>query len=70
LQHAHHYPDGITEQVEKLNNRVLKEVVPMLYSDAKSYMKYRQDQSTLVVPLAKPLPVDRVFKQLEYRHYL
>lgn len=70
MQHAEHHPTNITQQVERLNELVLKQVVPMLYSEAKSYMRYRQDQSTLVVPLNKPLPADRIYKQLEHRHYI
>ena len=51
LQYAEHYPDKITEQVERLNKLVLDYAVPTVYNETVGYLKYCQDQSTLVVPL-------------------
>jgi hypothetical protein len=69
LQYAEHYPDKITEQIERLNNLVLDYAVPTVYNEAIGYVKYRLDQSTLVVPLAIPQHHDRNYKQLELKNW-
>ena len=70
LQYAGHTSESITKQVQVLNRMVLDYVVPTLYNEALGYMKYREDQSTLVKPLARPLPADRVYKQLELKAWV
>jgi len=65
LQHARHLPEDITGQVESLNKLVLDFAVPSVYNEAIGYMKYTQDQSSLVVPLEHPKNIDREFKQLQ-----
>jgi hypothetical protein len=68
LQYAEHRHDtSVTKQVEDLNKIVLDYVVPMLYGEAMGYMKYLEDQSTLVRPLALPNLIDRDYKQLEMK---
>jgi len=68
LQYAEHRGDiSITSQVETLNKIVLDYVVPTLYNEAIGYMKYLEDQSTLVRPFAMPTTVDRDYKQLELK---
>jgi hypothetical protein len=67
LQYAEHYPDNVTEQVERLNQLVWDYAVPATFNEAVGYLKYREDQSTLVVPLELPLNHDREFKQLELK---
>lgn len=69
MQYAEHYPDRITEQVEQLNKIVLDYCVPSVYSEAVGYLKYCQDQSSLVMPFDRPQPVDRQYKQLEIKPY-
>ena len=69
MQYAEHYPDKITEQIERLNKLVLDYAVPTVYNEAVGYVKYRIDQSTLVVPLAIPLHHDRNYKQLELKNW-
>lgn len=69
-QYAEHVPTNITEQVERLNKRVLDFAVPTVYSEAVSYVKYLNDQSTLVVPLELPKLNDRNFKQLELKRFM
>lgn len=66
-QYAEHYEKRITEQVIKLNNLVLEYAIHDTYSAAKAYMKYCEDQSTLVVPLNLPTANDRQYKQLELK---
>jgi hypothetical protein len=55
LQHAANQPMNISGQVEELNNIVLDYCVSHVHSEAKGYMKYLYDASTLVVPLATPI---------------
>ena len=67
LQHAQHLPDGITQQVERLNKLVLDYVIPNLYNESIAYEKYLRDQSTLAMPLPLPLQPNRDYKQLEIK---
>lgn len=67
LQYAQHYAKDVTGQVERLNELVLSQCVPMIYNETVGYMKYLQDQSTLVVPLDVPMHHDRNYKQLELK---
>jgi hypothetical protein len=70
LQYAEHYEKDITGQVERLNQLVLDYAVPTVYAEAIGYMKYCQDQSTLVVPLELPQQTDRQYKQLELKPWV
>lgn len=70
LQYAEHNMDKITEEVSRLNKLVLNYCVPNVYSAAKSYRKYLEDQSTLVTPLERPRNHDRDYKQLELKHLM
>ena len=69
LQYAKHSPHRITEQVEELNSLVLDYCVPFVYNEAVSYVKYLQDQSTLVVPLERETRPDREYKQLQLKPF-
>ena len=69
LQYAEHRTDKITEQVERLNKLVLDYAVPTVYNETVGYLKYCQDQSTLVVPLELPRHHDRQYKQLELKKW-
>lgn len=70
LQYAGHTNESITKQVQDLNRMVLDYVVPTLYNEAIGYLKYREDQSTLVKPIARPVPTDRVYKQLQLKPWV
>jgi hypothetical protein len=65
LQHARHLPTDITGQVSDLNQLVLDFAIPSVFNEAVGYMKYTQDQSSLIVPLELPKNIDRQFKQLQ-----
>ena len=67
LQYAEHLPDNITLQVERLNKLVWDYVVPTVYNEAVGYVKYMQDQSSLVMPMDLPVHHDREYKQLELK---
>jgi len=67
LQFAEHLQENITQQVERLNKIVWDYVVPTVYNEAVGYMKYMQDQSSLVMPMDRPIHNDREYKQLELK---
>ena len=67
FQFAENKQDHIQEQVARLNKIVLDEIIPKLYNEAMGYLKYMQDQSSLVVPMERPLHHDRNYKQLELK---
>jgi len=54
LQHSVNLPDNITNQVVALNKIVLDYCVPQIYGEAQGYVKYKNDVSTLVVPISRP----------------
>ena len=70
LQYAEHYEENITGQVERLNKLVLDYAIPTVYAEAVGYLKYCQDQSSLVVPLELPRQTDRQYKQLELKKWV
>jgi hypothetical protein len=65
LQYAKHQKTNITGQIEELNDLVWDYAIPYCFNEATSYMKYLQDQSSLVVPLAREMRHDRNYKQLQ-----
>ena len=67
LQYAEHRETDVTGQVERLNQFVWDYAVPSVYGETMGYMKYLQDQSSLVVPLSLPMHHDRNYKQLELK---
>jgi hypothetical protein len=70
LQYAEHNESNITEQVARLNKLVLDYAIPNVYNEAMAYIKYTQDQSTLVLPFELPRHHDRDYKQLELKNFL
>jgi len=67
FQHVENYTTNITQQVERLNQLVLEYAVPTVYNEAIGYLKYMQDQSTLVMPMDHPVHHDRQYKQLKMK---
>jgi len=64
LQYAANQVNNISEQVTELNKIVLNYCVQQVYSEAQGYMKYINDASTLVVPIAHPVMADNTDRQL------
>jgi len=67
FQFAEHRLENVKGEIERLNKLVLDEIVPKVYGEAVGYLKYMQDQSSLVVPMELPLHHDRNYKQLELK---
>lgn len=55
LEHSNNQPTRITEQINELNQRVIQYCVPKVYSEAKAYLIYLHDASTLAVPMRTPI---------------
>lgn len=59
---------SIQEQIEELNNKVFDYCVKDVYNEAIAYMKYKNDVSTLVIPLDRPTGTDvKGERQLELK---
>jgi hypothetical protein len=69
LQHASHQQTNITRQVEQLNKLVIDYCVKQIYGEAQGYLKYVDDASTLVVPMAHPVLTNVGDKQLEQKSW-
>jgi hypothetical protein len=67
LQHAANQPNNITQQVAELNKIVLNYCIQQVYSEAQGYMKYIDDASTLVVPIAHPIMANNTDRELEFK---
>lgn len=64
LQYAANQLSNIPQQVEQLNKMVLNYCVQQVYSEAQAYVKYVDDVSTLVVPIAHPVMANNTDREL------
>ena len=53
FKHVKH-EENITNEIERLNKHVCDYAVPKLMGEISSYLKYKNDVSTLVVPMDLP----------------
>ena len=67
LQHAANQSAHISSQVEELNKMVLNFCIQQVYSEAQGYMKYIDDASTLVVPIAHPVMANNSDRELQLK---
>ena len=67
LQNAANQPNNITEQISELNKIVLNYCIQQVYGEAQGYMKYIDDASTLVVPIAHPVMANNSDRELEFK---
>ena len=67
LQYAANQPDNFQNQITQLNKIVLDYCIQQIYSEAQGYMKYINDVSTLVVPIAHPVMANDNDRQLEFK---
>lgn len=68
LQYSLNQPDNITKQIEVLNSKVVAYCAPRIYSEVESYIKYKKDSSTLVVPLDMPVYFHKD-KSVEFKRF-
>jgi len=69
LQNARNLPENISQQIEELNSLVLQHTVPKLYGEAKGYLQYLKDASTIAIPLATPISSVAYDKTLELKPF-
>ncbi len=69
LQNASNQPAHVTSQIEELNKIVLNYCIQQVYGEAQGYIKYMDDVSTLVVPIAPPIMSNTKDKQLELKKW-
>ena len=69
LQNSKNLPHNIPQQIEALNAIVLEYCIKQVYGEAESYMKYKRDASTLVVPLSNPVLSSTKSKQLFLKNF-
>jgi len=55
LQNSVHKNNNIKEQIMALNDIVIDYCVPQVYSELLAYVKYKEDISTLAVPIDHPI---------------
>ena len=55
LQQSKNNTNNIKEQIQELNESVLNYCIPKIYSEAKGYLQYLKDASTIAVPIATPI---------------
>ena len=69
LQYSANKPNNIPQQIHELNKTVLNYCIQQVYSEAQGYMKYVDDVSTLVVPIAHPVQASNNDRQLELKSW-
>jgi hypothetical protein len=67
LQQSANQPGNYQQQITQLNKIVLDYCIQQVYSEAQGYMKYINDVSTLVVPIAHPVMANDTDRQLEFK---
>lgn len=67
LQHSENKKDNIRNQVTELNKIVLNYCIQQVFSEAQGYIKYINDASTLVVPIAHPIMANNSDRELEFK---
>ena len=55
LEQSKNNTNNIKEQIQELNRSVLNYCIPKVYSEAKGYLHYLKDVSTLAPPIAVPI---------------
>jgi len=55
LQNSKNNNINIPGQIDVLNKHVLNYCIPQIYSEAQGYIKYKNDVSTLAVPIDRPV---------------
>jgi hypothetical protein len=69
LQHSANQANNITKQIMELNKIVLDYCIQQVYSEAQGYMKFIDDVSTLVVPIAHPVMANNTDRELEFKKW-
>ena len=69
FQHSKNLDNNIPQQINELNNNVLKYCIKSVYDEAVAYLKYKHDCSTMHVPMTAPLYSSKTDKTLEMKSW-
>ena len=69
LQYSKNLDTNLNSQVNELNNYVLNFCIPKVYSEAVAYLKYKQDASTMHMPMSAPIYSSKTNKTLEQKPF-
>tara|TARA_X000001036_G_C20486908_1_gene728134 strand:- start:437 stop:931 length:495 start_codon:yes stop_codon:yes gene_type:complete len=69
LQYSKNLDTELNTQVNELNNYVLNFCIPKVYSEAVAYLKYKQDASTMHMPMSAPIYSSKTNKTLEQKPF-
>ena len=69
LQYSKNLDIKLNEQVNELNNYVLNFCIPKVYSEAIAYLKFKQDASTMHMPMSAPIYSSKTNKTLEQKPF-
>jgi hypothetical protein len=69
LQNSVNLATNLNQQIHELNQAVLQYCVPRVFGEAKGYMKYLHDVSTLPVPMSTPMSTNKE-KVLELKRFM
>jgi len=67
LQYSSNMKNNITQQIQELNQLVLNYCIQQIYSEAKGYMQYLVDASTMYKPIDHPVLSKDNDKNLELK---
>jgi hypothetical protein len=67
LQYSVNLASNIDQQVADLNARVLSFCINNVFNEAVAYLKYREDASTMHIPIQHPIYSNKTNKVLEQK---
>jgi hypothetical protein len=67
LQYSKNLDTNIPKQIEELNSHVLNYCISSVYNEAVSYLKYKEDASSMHKPMQHPIYSNKTNKTLEQR---
>ena len=67
LQHSKNLEVNIAQQITELNNFVLNYCIIHVFNEAVAYLKYKEDASTMHIPMQHPIYSNKTNKTLEQK---
>jgi len=69
IENSQNLPNNITDQVENLNNIIINYCSERVYNEAKGYLRYLKDASTIAPPLTYPTMTENKKHQLIFKSF-
>ena len=67
LQYSKNLSSNIQQQISDLNTRVLNFCITNVFNEAVAYLKYKEDASTMHIPIMHPIYSNKTNKVLEQK---